>query len=74
MIPDALDTRRPHGERWLDSEPECYWLSLTPQQAQAMADGYMPHGVRSVLRELLDSDLGGLEDQRRAARPVARAK
>jgi hypothetical protein len=44
--------QRPYAER--DTDRECYWVHLTELQAQAMADGFMPHGVRSVLRELLD--------------------
>jgi len=61
--------QRPYAER--DTDREAYWLHLTELQAQAMADGFMPHGVRSVLRELLDCTL---EDERRADRPVQKAK
>ena len=56
---------RPEGERDLDAQT--IWIHLTEDQAEAMASGYVPRAVKSILRELLDSEL---EDQRRADRPV----
>ena len=61
---DPLE-RRPYAERNLDAE--CYWVHLSEDQASAMAGGYIPNGVKSVLRELLDY---ALEDQKRADRPL----
>lgn len=60
---------RPYAE--CDTEREVIWLHLTEDQASAMAGGYVPNGVKSVLRELLDYEL---EDQRRADRPLRVAK
>ena len=56
---------RPYAEH--DRDRECFWLHLTEDQASALASGYVPNGVKSVLRELLDY---ALEDLRRAERPV----
>lgn len=67
--PPELFEQRPYGERSLDRE--CYWLHLTEDQASAMAGGYVPNSVKSVLRELLDY---ALQDELRAARPVRKAK
>ncbi len=67
MTPDV--DARPTAERDLDRE--CYWLHLTEDQASAMAGGYVPNGVKGVLRELLDYQI---EDERRAARPVTKRK
>ena len=60
---------RPYGERVLDPERECLWLHLTPSQAEALASGYVPASVKSVLRELLDYEL---EDLKRAERPLVK--
>ena len=61
--------QRPYAER--DTERECYWLHLTEAQATDLASGYVTNAVKSVLRELLDFRL---EDERRAERPVRKAK
>lgn len=60
---------RPYAERDLDRE--AFWLHLTEDQASAMAGGYVPNGVKGVLRELLDYEL---EDLKRSERPVAKGK
>lgn len=66
--PDPVE-QRPYGE--LDVEREAYWLHLTEAQATAVAGGYVPNSVKSVLRELLDYEL---IDDARAARPVTKTK
>lgn len=55
MLSDERINLRPYAERDLDRE--AYWLHLTEAQAECLASGYVPNGVKSVLRELLDYEL-----------------
>lgn len=61
----------PRDERPLDAELDTQThritVTLTEEQATALAGGYVSNSVKSMLRELLDWEL---EDERRAARPV----
>lgn len=75
MIPlaDQLEQRPDHAE--LEADTQWITIRLNVEQAEAMAGGYVPRSVKSILRELLDFEL---EDLRRSERPVvvkkARAK
>lgn len=67
MNPERAELHgRPYAEH--DRDRECFWLHLTEDQASAMAGGFVPNGVKGVLRELLDY---AVEDLKRAERPVA---
>ena len=61
--------RRPEASRELDTG--VLWIQLNEDQAEAMAGGYVPRSVKSILRELLDYEL---EYQRCADRPVPKPK
>ncbi len=54
------------NHEWLFKLPD-----LTEAQACEMAAGYVPNSIKAQLREMLDFQL---EDQRRAERPVRKAK
>lgn len=61
--------QRPEAQ--MDAETRGISLVLTEDQAEALASGYVPRSVKSILRELLDFEL---EDLRRSERPVAKVK
>lgn len=63
------DENSPYVEA--DLERQCIWLHLTEQQAEDLASGYVSAATKSRLRELLDYRV---EDERRAARPVRKAR
>lgn len=66
MIDDPRLEQRPEAQ--LDAQQHLITIILTEDQAEAMASGYVPRSVKSILRELLDYEL---EDLRRSERPVA---
>ncbi len=55
------------SEAALDRDTWRISVTVTEAQAVAMAGGYVPNSVKSILRELLDY---AEEDERRAARPL----
>lgn len=55
----------------MDTQTHRISIVLSEEQATAMAGGYVPNSVKSMLRELLD---WSLEDLRRAERPMVKAK
>lgn len=71
MIPlaDELEQRPDHAA--LDTHTHAITICVTEDQAEAMAGGYVPRAVKSILRELLDFEL---EDVRRAERPLPKAR
>lgn len=66
---DAVERRPERAE--MDTQTHRITICLNEDQAEAMAGGYVPASVKSMLRELLDFRL---EDERRAVRPVSKAK
>ena len=61
----AVEARPELGE--MDTQTHRISIVLNEDQAEAMAGGYVPRAVKSMLRELLDFEF---EDLRRAERPV----
>jgi hypothetical protein len=55
----------------MDTQTHRISVVLSEEQATALASGYVPNAVKSILRELLDYEL---EDLRRAARPVVKSR